>query len=63
MDRGAWQPAAHGVAKGRTQLCQQTFTFLPTSVWETLIYGNTFIMCLSYWDFLIPGILKINSET
>ena len=27
MDRGAWQTAAHGVAKGRTRLSDFTFTF------------------------------------
>ena len=28
MDRGAWKAAAHGVAEGRTQLSDFTFTFL-----------------------------------
>ena len=32
MDRRAWQAAVHGVAKSWTQLCQQIFTFLHTSV-------------------------------
>ena len=27
MDRGAWQAAVHGVAKGRTRLSNFTFTF------------------------------------
>ena len=27
MDRGAWKAAVHGVAKGRTQLSDFTFTF------------------------------------
>ena len=27
MDRGAWWAAVHGVAKGRTQLSDFTFTF------------------------------------
>ena len=27
MDRGAWQAAVHGVAKGRTRLSDLTFTF------------------------------------
>ena len=27
MDRGAWQAAVHGVAKGQTQLSDFTFTF------------------------------------
>ena len=27
MDGGAWQAAVHGVAKGRTQLSDFTFTF------------------------------------
>ena len=28
MDRGAWCPAVHGVAKSRTRLNDFTFTFL-----------------------------------
>ena len=39
MDRGAWKAAVHGVAEGRTQLSNFTFTFMhqrrkwqPTSV-------------------------------
>ena len=27
MDRGAWKAAVHGVAEGRTQLSDFTFTF------------------------------------
>ena len=27
MDRGAWKAAVHGVAEGRTQLSNFTFTF------------------------------------